>query len=146
MLTALFGLIAVIPYVGLIGTAGGLLLSIMWTVVLGLWLFIHGTGLKRLQVRVVIISGLVVLDILASTFPFLGELVSLGIMLTNTLLLWYLIKAVEKEDKEYNELQARKEKEFGRAKTMKQYQELQKQFAEEEKLLQERSILNKKHA
>lgn len=148
LLLWLFGWVAGIPFppISLIGTAGVWLINFLWTTVLTIWLIGIGVGFKRLWRRLMLIITVQGAALLVSLFPFLGGLIAAGLVFINTLLLYFLIKAVEKEDKEYNELQERKEKEFGRAKTMKQYQELQKQFAEEEKLLAERSILNKKHA
>lgn len=142
----LFGVIALIPVVGIFGSVAGFLLSIIWTTVLSVWLLSIGTGLGRLWMRVGLIFGLQTFDLMISLFPFLGELVSAGVTFVNTLLLYFLIRAIEKEDREYNELQERKEKELGRAQNEKRRRELEKQFEEEERRIAERSVLNKKNA
>lgn len=142
----LFGVIALIPVVGIFGSVAGFLLSIIWTTVLSVWLLSIGTGLGRLWVRVGLIFGLQTFDLMISLFPFLGELVSAGITFVNTLLLYFLIRAIEKEDREYNKLQERKEKELGRAQNEKRRRELEKQFEEEERRMAEGSVLNKKNA
>lgn len=142
----LFGILALIPYAGLFGTIAGFVLSIVWTIVLSLWLLSISAGLKRLWVRVGLIFGLQTLDLMFSMFPFLGELISAATTSVNFLVLYFLIHAIEKEDREYNKLQERKEKELGRAQNEKRRRELEKQFEEEERRMAERSVLNKKNA
>ena len=142
----LFGFIALIPIIGIFGSVAGFVLSILWTIVLTMWLFMIGAGLGRLWMRVGLIFGLQAFDLMISLFPFLGELVSAGITFVNTLLLYFLIRAIEKEDREYNKLQERKEKELGRAQNEKRRRELEKQFEEEERRMAEGSVLNKKNA
>lgn len=144
----LFALIAMIPFlpIGLLGTFGGFIVSFFWNIVLVLWLMGIGVGLKRLWIRIGVLYSTGAAGLLFSLFPFLGGLVSAGTIFINTLLLYFLIKAVEKEDKEYNDLQERKEKKLGSARNAKEYQQIEKQFEEEGKDMKEKSVLNKKHA
>lgn len=146
VLSFLFGLVALIPIVGILGTAGDLLLSFVWTITLTLWLISIGSGLKRLWVRAQIIAGLQVIELLLSLFPFLGAVVSAGVMFANTLLIYFLIRKIEEEDAEYNKLQERMAKELQRAGSHKERSAIEARYAEEERKLKEKSVLNKKNA
>ena len=105
LLSLLFGLLAIIPIIGLIGTLGGVLSSMLWIFILGIWmLFNIGAGPRR-ALRAMVSFGLVGPSSCVSVLPFLGGILDFLISLMSLTLLYILISTVQREDREYNEKQ-----------------------------------------
>lgn len=142
----IFGIVAVIPVFGIFGTMGSWLISFLWMLVLTFWLISIGAGMSRLWARMSIILTLEAGSLMLSMFPFLGGLVSAGASFINTLLVYFLIRKIEKEDAEYNKLQEQKELELQKARGTRQRTLVEKRYSEEGRKLDESSVLNKKNA
>ncbi|MEK7531260.1 MAG: hypothetical protein AAB573_05345 [Patescibacteria group bacterium] len=103
LLSLLFGILAIVPIIGIIGTFAGVLASTLWIFILGTWLLLNAGSAPRLVMRAVVSFGLEGLSFLSAILPFLGGLIDFMLSLLSLVLLYAFIDAVQKEDREYNE-------------------------------------------